>query len=148
MDWYQSFRSLNEGGTGSEEEPTSAQEERADGGGGGDQDDPGEEHQVSDQEPDYSIESIDSIESQQVSGQDDDHDTGQHVSDQDNEQDEGAGQNVVSSSSLRKREAALKSIFEELRESNNSTEKGEKNKMSSICGAPTVHRSVRPKAAT
>ena len=34
-----SFRSPNEGGTGSEEEPTSAQEERGDGGGGGDQDD-------------------------------------------------------------------------------------------------------------
>ena len=72
----------------------------------------------------------------QVSGQEDDHDTGdQGTGHHDTGQHgEGSGHNV--------------SIFEELRESENSPERGEKIKKSPICGAPTVHRSLRPRTAT
>ena len=46
------------------------------------------------------------------------------------------------------KEKLLRNLYEELRESDNSPEKGEKNNISPICGAPEVHRSVRTKAAT
>ena len=80
-----SFHSLGENrGAGSEEAAGSArEEEHCD--SDGDQEDHGEGDQVSDNEPDYSIKSIDSIESQHVSNQDDDYDhgAGQHDSGQD-----------------------------------------------------------------
>ena len=138
------FHSLNEDrGTG-EEAQTSAQEDErhdvADDDVGGDQGDPEEEPQVSDNEPDYSIESVDSIESQQNSNQDYEIDFGadRHISDHNDEPGQGAGQSVVPPSSLRKRDAAQKSICDEVRESDSSPEDG-----SPLCGAPEARRPVR-----
>ena len=109
-----SFHSLNEDRGTEDEAQTSAQgDERhdvADDDGGGDQGELEEEPQVGDNEPDYSIESLESIESQQNSNQDYEIDfgAGQHIPDHDDEPGQEAGQNMVPPSSLRKRDAAQK----------------------------------------
>ena len=121
-----SFHSLNEDKETGDEAQTSAQgDERHDEG----DDDGGEDHvnpevqpQVSDNEPDYSIESIDSIESQIYSNQDYELDigTGQHISDHSDESGQEAAHSMVPLSSPSIRGAAQKSICEEVRESDSS----------------------------
>ena len=108
-----SFHSLNEDrGTGDEAQTSAQGDEQddvADDGGGGSQGELEEEPQEGDSEPDYSIESVDSIESQ-PSNQDYEIDfgAGQHIPDHDDEPGQEAGQNMVPPSSLRKRDAAQK----------------------------------------
>ena len=141
-----SFHSLNgDRGTGDEAQ-TSAQDDEQDDGADDDDDDDGggsqgeleEEPQEDDIVPDYSIESLDSIESL-PSNQDYEVEfgAGQHIPDHDDELGQEAGQSMMPSPSMRKRDAAQKSICEEVRESDKSPQAG-----SPLCGTP-VARPVR-----
>ena len=141
-----SFHSLNGNrGTGDEAQ-TSAQDDEQDDGAEDGADDDGEgsqgeleeEPQEDDSVPDDSIESLDSIESQ-PSNQDYEVElgAGQHIPDHDDELGQEAGQSMVPPSSMRNRDAAQKSIGEEVRESDKSPQAG-----SPLCGT-LVARPVR-----
>ena len=141
-----SFHSLDEDKDTGDEAQTSAQGNEHHDEGDDDENNghvnPEVQPQVSDNEPDDSIESIDCIESPIYSDQDSDVDigSGQHISDQSDESGHGAAHSIVPPPSPN-RSAAQKSICEEVREADGSPEGN-----SPLCGSAVARESVRAAA--